>query len=111
MWQGLWHGLLVLLISPVLEEVVFRHGIQAALSRRWQGVGRPNACTAFLFACAHAWTQPLWVAAATALPALGIGLVYAWHKSLWPCVCLHSAMNLCWLAAISPLLASAGIQT
>lgn len=83
-----------LLLAPLLEELVFRLGVQQALLDRGWRVGWTCTATALVFAAAHlprlGWG---WPALATALPAWGLGWVYVgW--GWWPCVALHALFNL-----------------
>ncbi len=94
-WQRL---AMLLLIAPLLEEAVFRAGVQEALLRRWQD--RPwlaNVATALAFGLAHAAVRGDAAACAAALPALLVGAVYQRTGRLRHCVVLHAAMNAAWL--------------
>lgn len=88
----------LLALAPLLEETVFRAGLQEALQRRWPG--RPwlaiGMC-ALGFGVAHAIARGNAAAFAVALPALPIGLVYARTGRLRHCIALHAAMNAIWL--------------
>lgn len=90
--------LMLLLFAPVLEETVFRAGLQEALVRRLRAPLLANLLTAASFGVAHA----LWRVDASGLlvagPALVIGAVYARSRRLAPCIGLHAAMNAAWLA-------------
>lgn len=94
------HGRLAMLLvlAPLLEETVFRAGLQEALLRRWQcRPGLANAVTAVAFGLAHAAVRADAAAFAVALPALLIGAVYQRTGRLRHCVVLHAAMNAAWL--------------
>lgn len=85
-------------VAPVLEEIIFRSGLQASLQAR--AAGRPGLCnllTAVVFAAAHVVVRPGALAALTVLPALAIGAIYARRRRLGPCIALHAAFNLFWL--------------
>ncbi|MDB5781774.1 JDVT-CTERM system glutamic-type intramembrane protease [Caballeronia mineralivorans] len=89
---------MLLVFAPLLEETVFRAGLQEALLRRWYC--RPylaNAVTAAAFGLAHAAVRADAAAFAAALPALLIGAVYQRTGRLRHCVVLHAAMNAAWL--------------
>lgn len=89
---------MLLVLAPLLEEAVFRAGVQEALLRRWHS--RPylaNAVTAVAFGLAHAAVRADAAAFAAALPALLIGAVYQRSGRLRHCVVLHAAMNAAWL--------------
>jgi membrane protease YdiL (CAAX protease family) len=91
----------LLVVAPVLEEAVFRAGLQEALLRRpalapWLA----NGLTALVFGLAHALLRGSAGALAVALPALLIGVVYArWRRLRW-CVALHALMNAMWLTTL-----------
>lgn len=90
--------LTLLLLAPLLEEAIFRAGLQEALLRRWQS--HPclvNAATAAAFGLAHVAIRVDLAAFSVALPALLIGEVYQRTGRLRLCVALHAAMNAAWL--------------
>lgn len=87
-----------LVLAPVLEEVVFRHGLQAALLQRVRRVGWANVLTACAFGLAHVVVQQRLAALWVVLPALAIGVLYQRTGRLAPCIALHAAMNAVWLA-------------
>jgi membrane protease YdiL (CAAX protease family) len=97
-WPGYW-PLLLLVIAPVLEEIVWRAGLQEALLARTalpaDGI---NLAVAITFALAHGLRTPdsawAWL---TLLPAWGIGRVYQHRRRVLPCIVLHAAMNALWL--------------
>jgi len=90
-------GLLSICLSgPVLEEVLFRGIILDSFLRRFSK-GRAIVLAASLFALMHGnWAQ--------LLPALFLGMslswIYAWTRSLWPCLVIHVLHNslIVWLS-------------
>ena len=88
----------LLLIAPLLEEAIFRAGLQEALLRRWQHPLLANVVTAVAFGLAHAALRGEAIAFAAALPALLIGALYQRTGRLRHCIVLHAAMNAAWLA-------------
>ena len=99
----------LLVLAPLLEETVFRTGLQDALLRRWHSLPHlANAATAAVFGATHAALRGETAAFAVALPALLIGAVYQRTGRLRLCVALHAAMNAVWLgwsmAGSNPLL-------
>ena len=92
--------LMLLVVAPLLEETVFRAGLQEALVRHLRAPLLANVLTAAGFGLAHA----LWRGEASGLlvagPALVIGAVYARRRRLVPCIGLHAAMNAVWLGWI-----------
>ena len=93
--QRIWT---LLLLAPLLEEAVFRAGLQEALlgRLRWQPL-LANGVTALAFGCAHVVLREDAAAFAVVLPALLIGLHYQRSGRLRGCVALHAAMNAVWL--------------
>ena len=96
-----WVGWLVL--APVLEEVVFRGGLHAALLRRKSrpllaGAGRINALVAAAFGLAHALTRSLVLGLAVLPMALVIGWVYERTGRVRHCVWIHAGCNAAWFA-------------
>ncbi|MEK8034361.1 CPBP family intramembrane glutamic endopeptidase [Ideonella sp. DXS29W] len=100
-WEGVWRSLC---LAPWCEEVVWRWGLQAPLSRRW-GAAWACAVSALAFGLAHLLfardTADAWRAAATVLPAAWIGAGFARHGRLLPCVAWHAGFNLIWMGVIA----------
>ncbi len=102
-----------LLLAPLLEEAVFRLGVQDALVARLRPDRHAWApwLTAALFAIAHVALAPdsndVLRAAATFVPALLIGVLYRRTGTLAPCIALHAAFNLVWLTGVGSLLVRA----
>lgn len=94
-----WTCLLLLVVAPVLEEVVFRAGLQDWLLRRRIQARASTVVTAMAFALMHGLTRSWLLATWVFVPALVLGALYAHKRSLAPVVVLHSAMNLVWLWA------------
>lgn len=88
-WQVAVLGILVVMVGPFFEELLFRGWLFGGLRKRW-GVKWALAVSAFLFAIIHAdpWATP-------ALFVLGLvfGGVYQKTGSLWASVLLHSMWN------------------
>jgi membrane protease YdiL (CAAX protease family) len=95
-----WWVLVV--VAPVVEEIVFRAGLQEALTQQLKQsvLGRlwsVNLITALVFAGAHWAMQHTPLAALTVLPALLLGWLYQRHRSLALCIFLHAGFNAIWL--------------
>jgi len=126
-----WLPLFWLLVAAVVEECVFRAGIQEALLRfmpcaskrlfpvflsstegpvpitpQWLQLSVANGLTAVLFALAHGLNRAWWLAGAALPASLLLGWIYERERRVWPCIAAHAVMNLCWylLAAILPSL-------
>jgi membrane protease YdiL (CAAX protease family) len=90
--------IMLLVLAPLLEETVFRAGLQDALLRRWYSVPfLANAVTAVAFGLAHAVVRADVAAFAVAVPALLIGAIYQRTGRLRECIVLHASMNAVWL--------------
>ena len=94
-WQTL--GLLVI-ISPVLEEMLFRGVMQSWLRRRLSmGIGAltlANMLTSLAFAAAHLLMQQTVFAALTFFPSLMLGVLYDRRSSIPLCAAIHAYYNL-----------------
>lgn len=89
---------MLLVLAPLVEEAVFRAGLQEWLLRRGMPGWCANVSTAAAFGVVHllAWQQ--WRALAVALPALVNGAIYGrWRRLRW-CILAHAGMNAAWLA-------------
>ena len=93
---------------PLLEEALFRGGIQPALlrtrcgAREAWGVTTANVATSALFALAHLATQaPEWAAAAFA-PSLVFGHFRERYGSIAPCAALHVFYNAGYFLLVAP---------
>lgn len=98
-----------LLGAPLLEEAVFRLGLQAQLERwlasathpalRHHAVPCAAVATAVAFASVHA-PQHGWGCLAWLVPGLALGAVWANSRRWEWCVLIHAWFNLClWLAS------------
>jgi membrane protease YdiL (CAAX protease family) len=87
----------LLLIAPVLEEIVFRAGLQEALQRslgpRTGAARAATVLSAGAFAAAHWVAHPGLLAGLTFVPALLIGHLYQTQRRLPPCIAAHSLCN------------------
>jgi membrane protease YdiL (CAAX protease family) len=89
----------LLLVAPLAEEIVFRAGLHEALLRRALSPHIANLATALAFGLAHLAVRGDGMAFAVVLPALLIGAVYQRTRRVRDCVLLHAAMNAFWLVA------------
>ena len=94
--------LAALLAAAVLEEAVFRAGLQQWLMERsWGGlrVGvltAANAASAAAFALAHGLSRSWLLALGVVGPALLLGWLFERRQSLAICVAVHALMNGAW---------------
>ena len=100
-----------MLLAPVLEELVFRGGIQSVLERTAFGRHEPvggvsvgNVLTSVLFSAAHLLVSPPWLAASIFFPSMVFGRLKQLYPSLLPAMLVHAWYNLCYVAAGSPWL-------
>jgi len=98
-WREAARFIAAALVYPVLEEIVFRAGLQAFLRRyargraSWSGITLANLGASLAFVVAHLFTHdPLW-AAATLLPSLVFGYFFERHDSLASPIALHVFYN------------------
>ncbi len=87
----------LLVAAPVLEEIVFRTGLQTQLMR-FASRRSANLLTASAFAVAHLLVRPSLFSALTFFPAMAIGFLFERQRRLLPCIALHAAFNATWLA-------------
>lgn len=92
--QGLW---MLLLAAPVLEEIVFRAGLQAGLVRRGWRPGLAIVVASAAFAVWHLAAGQGPAALAVFLPSLVFGQAYARHGLACAMAC-HAWFNACHLA-------------
>ncbi len=87
--QVLLMVVLVLVVAPLGEEVLFRGFLLQGLARRW-GFWPAAVVTSAVFALAHMWPY-LYV------PIFIMGLAFAWlfwrTGSLWAAIAAHATMN------------------
>lgn len=84
-----WLALGIAVLAPICEELLFRGLIQGEL-RRVMPEGFAVLVQALLFSAFH--VQPIQVIYVF-LPALALGAVYAWTRSLWVPIVMHIAFN------------------
>ncbi|MDQ6996503.1 MAG: JDVT-CTERM system glutamic-type intramembrane protease [Mariprofundus sp.] len=103
--------LLLVMLYPVLEEMVFRGLIQGELMRRtafkrqFLGITRANILTSTVFASAHLFTHPPGMAALVFLPSLAFGYFRDRHDGwLLPAILLHIYYNLGYFLIFRPVL-------
>lgn len=93
----LWLKLSILM--PILEEIVFRGGVQSALyqrawfSRQWAGISLANLFTSLLFASMHLISQPPMWAALVFVPSLVFGWARDRFNNVIPSIVLHAVYN------------------
>lgn len=95
-----WHALLwIAAVYPVLEEYVFRGGLQATLYRNtrmswsWLGISAANVTTSIVFAAMHLISQPPAWAMLVFFPSLVFGWVRDRYDRLQASIVLHVVYN------------------
>ncbi len=89
----------VIIISPVLEEIVFRGGLQSwllkrdAMRRTWFGISLASALVSLVFAAMHLFYQPPLWASLVFLPSLVFGWAWERHQTLLSPIALHMLYN------------------
>jgi len=84
---------------PILEEIVFRGGVQPALltkalfTKRIFGLTLANATTSLLFAAAHLLNQPPLWAMLVIVPSLVFGWARDRYQRILPSILLHMLYN------------------
>jgi len=95
-WEKLFW---IALAYPVLEEFVFRGGVQAELYGRWLfsrsflGISLANVITSVLFAAMHLINQPPLWAALVFLPSLIFGWSRDRYGNIRAAIALHVTYN------------------
>ncbi|MCC5870370.1 MAG: JDVT-CTERM system CAAX-type protease [Gammaproteobacteria bacterium] len=95
---GLTAILLVILVFPVLEELVFRGGLQPLLLKwtRQRALGAltlANLLTSVVFSLAHVPAHGLLHGALVFIPSLAFGVFRDRHDSVLPAIVLHAGWN------------------
>lgn len=105
-WPGARIALVMLVAAPILEETVFRAGIQDGIACRLRvrlgPLSAANGLTALLFWLAHTWQHASLWAAATVLPSLVFGYFYERYRHLAAPVMLHVAYNAAFIMLLAP---------
>jgi membrane protease YdiL (CAAX protease family) len=97
-WQfWLFAGILSYAVIPVVEELIFRGYYQRRLAEDW-GDGPAIIGTAFFFTFAHrqyliANAYNVTMVASLFCMAIGLGVVFAWTRSLIPSMIAHAIIN------------------
>lgn len=100
--------LLLILVYPLLEEVVFRGMLQGGLlqwslgKRRWVGMSLANLLTSLAFVSLHfIYHSPIW-AMAVFIPSLIFGFYRERYNSIVPAIILHCWYNACYYLVYLP---------
>ncbi len=111
--QLLWPGrepirfMLLVLVYPVLEELVFRGLVLEWLGRqvriRWGVLSLANVMTSLLFAALHLIHQSLLWSALVFWPSLLFGYAKERYQTLWAPIILHGWFNLGFIWLFRPL--------
>jgi membrane protease YdiL (CAAX protease family) len=88
----------LLLWGPVVEELVFRAGLQKWLTHRLSSGWLANSITSFLFAGVHYALSGLPATWLVIVPSIVLGWVYSKTNSLALVIALHASFNLVFMA-------------
>lgn len=103
-WQTIWSAVV---LAPVVEEIIFRGGLQHWLLRRCHGqalgLSVANILTSIPFALVHLWMHPPVWALATGAPSLLFGAFYERHdRRLSAPIMLHGLANAAYFCLLGP---------
>jgi uncharacterized protein len=88
-------------MAPLLEEIVFRYGLQEQLLRSKIPPYLICVLCTLCFGVAHgllrSWSLAVWVM----LPGLVLAGVYQRYRRLLPCIGLHIGMNAVWFGGLN----------
>lgn len=91
-WALGFSALLVTVVAPIGEEVLFRGYVFPAL-RNWKGLWPAVVLTGVLFGLLHVLGSPAYALLPLAIFGSLLCLLYYKTKSLYPCIALHSINN------------------
>src|SRR5919112_873895 len=83
---------LVCVMAPVAEEFLCRGRLFTSLRGSW-GLWPAAIVTGAVFGSIHVGSSPVGLLVPLAVLGLGLCLIYAWTRSLYPCVALHAVNN------------------
>jgi membrane protease YdiL (CAAX protease family) len=83
---------LVCVMAPVAEEFLFR-GLLFTSLRASMGLWPAAIITGIVFGAIHVGSSPVGFLLPLAVLGLGLCLIYAWTRSLYPCIALHAVNN------------------
>ena len=83
---------LVCVMAPVAEEFLFR-GLLFTSLRASMGMWLAAIITGAVFGSIHLGSSPAGLLVPLAVLGFGLCLIYAWTRSLYPCVALHAVNN------------------
>jgi membrane protease YdiL (CAAX protease family) len=83
---------LVCVMAPVAEEFLFR-GLLFTSLRASTGLWPAAIITGIVFGAIHVGSSPVGFLVPLAVLGLGLCLIYAWTRSLYPCIALHAVNN------------------
>jgi membrane protease YdiL (CAAX protease family) len=83
---------LVCVMAPVAEEFLFR-GLLFTSLRASTGLWPAAIISGALFGAIHIGSSPVGLLVPLAVLGVGLALIYAWTRSLYPCVALHAVNN------------------
>ncbi len=91
-WGLFWFFILVALLTPIVEEIIFRRGLYKLLSGRI-GFGLALTISSLLFGLVHFDGSGLGAVVATTIAGAVLVLVYRWSDNLWVPIIMHMTVN------------------
>ena len=102
-----WQAFLIFcVVSPVIEEVLFRGYCQRYLAsskmgqKSWHWISAANLITTALFALTHAIMRDGITALLVLLPSLYLGMIKDRTQSLVLCILVHAFWNMGWFIVV-----------
>jgi membrane protease YdiL (CAAX protease family) len=88
-WGGVAMAMMVCLVAPFVEEVLFRGILYTWLRRRW-GVAVSSVVSGICFSLLHGI---VWLIPAIALLGVLLAVIYEKSGSIWPSIVTHATFN------------------
>ncbi len=91
--------LMLVLLYPFLEEVVFRGFLQSILlrwaicQRKWMGISVANLLASFIFSVTHLLYHSIFWSIVVYFPSIIFGYFRDKYQSIKPCIALHIFFN------------------
>ena len=97
-WNLLWALMMIGLLVPLAEELVFRRWLYRSLVD-WAGVGLALPLAALAFGLLH--SDSLAIAISATVLGAGFILAYRWSGNLWTSIVMHATNNIMVISLVS----------
>jgi membrane protease YdiL (CAAX protease family) len=94
----------LLLWGPIVEELIFRAGLQQWLSRKWRSKLWANVVSSCVFSLLHSLTTGQLIALWVFVPSILLGAFYSKSQSVILTIFLHAFFNLIYVLWACPIL-------